>query len=898
MRKFLILFCILIPYCCFGQFFDDFSNTISFQKNNWQGDISHFSLEEQSLRLSNSTSVTAYYKSMLAAPVDFRNMHTWEIDATLDFNPSAYNYACFYLISDSPDLKNTLHGFCLQLGGKDDEIKLIRQQGDKKETLLHIPLRLTAASYNRIAIKLVCQQGKWQLYSRLPHEKSYRKEGYTEIPSMPESGFTGWICHYTKTNASRFYLHKVNITEQSLTENTDEPDLPDPQENDTVYIATGTSLTGKPDILEVDSIAILDFNRFLIHFNRPVNISKANFMFSPESYNLSVHPTQFSHILHATLQPTLLVNSSYFFLWNGITDLQGNLLNSNSFAFIMPNGNLEGETGSPVEPLYGEIVISEIMANPKGCAALPEVEYVELYNRSEKEVSLKGCSFYYGTKKLELADYTLSPRTFVILCNANNASLFGPHIPVLPVTAFPVLANTGKLIYLENREGSLLHWIEYNDSWYGSTSLKNGGYSLELIDTDILYGTSRSWKASKSTLGGTPGSPNSIATSDIQSLSPYLEGHSLLSDGSLMLRFSKSVNPDILRASLQDNDLEEMNLTPIDYPRNHSFCVRLPENIITDHLSLALPGVKCIDGRPILDCGNIRFGAAGPVGPNNCVINELLWRPESGNAPFLELFNTGDYILDLSELYIATLGPDSMPINKYPLCSEKTWLEPGKLAIVSTDPHSVFSKYGYHDNPRIVSIQSFPELPKNNGNIALLTNRELQIDRLYYYTRLHQSSLANLTGVSLERRDPFTDSSIEGNWTSGNSATGFATPGYPNHADSRVTADEERGSGEEIFRIIPKYLSLREESAHAHLTLFYKMDEESTRLTVTLFTANGLQVCRLATNLQLETEGDINWSSEWRNDRSSTPGIYLLLLEYITPTGKSGKEKIALPIVP
>lgn len=799
MRKILILLYILIPYCCFAQFFDDFSNTVSFQKNNWQGDLSHFKLEDKALRLSNPTSITDNYKSMLAAPVNFKNIQTWEIEATLNFNPSIYNHACFYLATNSSDLKSNPDGIYLQLGGKEDEIKLIQQQGDKTETLLHIPKRLTQSSYNQIALKVVCQQGKWQLFSQLYDEEEYRKEGETDIVSLPEKGYIGWLCNYTKTNASKFYLHRVHLSDQALTEDT--TDLEDTDDSN-------------PDEDNDDDIYIEEE--------------------------------------------------------------------------ITPSEN----------PLYGEIIISEIMANPKGATGLPEAEYVELHNRSAKPLSLNGCTFYYGTKKFELDDYTLAPGGFVILCNANNTSLFGSQLPILPVTSFPVLANTGKLLYLENQEGELLHWIEYSDSWYGSSSLKNGGYALEMVDTNILSSTPQNWKASKASSGGTPGATNSITASKSDPTTPYLKGHALSSKSALLLYFSKSIHPEALQEILRNNDLEDIRLTATDYPYNQSFSIQLPSHIITDYLTLSLSNLTCIDNASLLDCGMIQFGSAYTAEPNDCVINELLWRPAEENEPFIELLNISDQILDLSQLYIATLGPDSLPTNKYPLCSNPTWLEPDKLAIVTTHPLSVFQKYGYHDQPRIIEIASFPELPKAGGNIALFTNQDHLIERFDYHTRLHLSTLNDLSGVSLERRDPLMAASIAGNWASGHQSTGFATPGYANYADKEIATDDIHLSENEQFRIVPEYLSLQEESAHAHLSLFYKMNEEGTQLTATLFTSNGLRVCRLVTNLTLEAEGDICWESEWRNNRSSSPGIYLLLLEYVTPSGKTGKEKIALPIVP
>ena len=56
------------------------------------------------------------------------------------------------------------------------------------------------------------------------------------------------------------------------------------------------------------------------------------------------------------------------------------------------------ETFSP-----GDILINEVMADPKG-SAFPE--YVELYNASGREISLEGWTFIYDSKAISLPHVT------------------------------------------------------------------------------------------------------------------------------------------------------------------------------------------------------------------------------------------------------------------------------------------------------------------------------------------------------------------------------------------------------------------------------------------------------------------------------------------------------------
>ena len=54
---------------------------------------------------------------------------------------------------------------------------------------------------------------------------------------------------------------------------------------------------------------------------------------------------------------------------------------------------LRAQTSDPSKP--GDVLLNEVMANPKGLTALPETEYIEIYNASDKTLSLKGWAFVH-----------------------------------------------------------------------------------------------------------------------------------------------------------------------------------------------------------------------------------------------------------------------------------------------------------------------------------------------------------------------------------------------------------------------------------------------------------------------------------------------------------------------
>jgi hypothetical protein len=48
------------------------------------------------------------------------------------------------------------------------------------------------------------------------------------------------------------------------------------------------------------------------------------------------------------------------------------------------------------------------------------------------------------------------------------------------------LTGSGTSVVLYNKEGQLVEYVNYSDSWYNDESKNEGGWSLERIDTEIF----------------------------------------------------------------------------------------------------------------------------------------------------------------------------------------------------------------------------------------------------------------------------------------------------------------------------------------------------------------------------------------------------------------------------
>ena len=153
------------------------------------------------------------------------------------------------------------------------------------------------------------------------------------------------------------------------------------------------------------------------------------------------------------------------------------------------------EPGQPT-PSYtpGCIWINEVMADPNGLVALPQTEYVELYNRSDQRIYLGNWQFVYGDKPTVLTEYTLPAQGYVVLYRSGREIKVDPQGGALPLAKFPsALLNTGKELSLVDPTGQVIDQITYEKA--------KAGIAWERSATGFYLSTDPR--------GGTPGASNS-----------------------------------------------------------------------------------------------------------------------------------------------------------------------------------------------------------------------------------------------------------------------------------------------------------------------------------------------------------------------------------------------------
>ncbi len=166
--------------------------------------------------------------------------------------------------------------------------------------------------------------------------------------------------------------------------------------------------------------------------------------------------------------------------------------------------------------------------------------------------------------------------------------------------------------------------------------------------------------------------------------------------------------------------------------------------------------------------GYISLSAQSPPSVGDLLLSEILYRPESSGAEFVEVYNASDEIIDLG-LFRIYIGSSVSKIGQ-------GLLRPNQYWVITNDSDNLNSTYPF----LVDSLISSEKLPRLTDGGKLITLRlddssETIIDSFSYSPDLHSPLLDDDRGVSLERID-FSVSHTKANWHSCIDEKYYATP--------------------------------------------------------------------------------------------------------------------------
>lgn len=234
MKK-LLLF-LVFPFQLNAQFSDDFQSL-----ENWTGDTAKFEID--SLNQLHLSAPVLTDRALIWHPSSALLQARWQLDVSMDFNPSGSNYTLIHLSSDS--LGN---GYFVKLGGSNDEINLYKQQNEHSTKL--IDGTDDFLDTDSVQLTLLVERdslGNWELSAKRSVDDTFLIQGQCFDDSHLSSQRFGIECVYTQTRSEKFYFDNVWVEGYSFVDTFLRPQVFDIVINELLF----NPIDGDNDFVEI-----------------------------------------------------------------------------------------------------------------------------------------------------------------------------------------------------------------------------------------------------------------------------------------------------------------------------------------------------------------------------------------------------------------------------------------------------------------------------------------------------------------------------------------------------------------------------------------------------------------------------------------------------------------------
>ncbi len=860
-----IVFCFNANFGLFAQIADDFSDGNFTSNPAWQGNLTAFIVNTAGELQLNAPDAGA---STLAVEGNLPDSAVWLMDMRLEFAPSASNLLRIYLLADQADLLQA-NGYYLEIGenGTADALRFFRQDAGLGSVLLATGAPAFVAN-DPVSIQLRIMrtaQGNWQLEAA-PNGGAFVPQGTAQDAQYGGGPmrFFGVYCLYTATRKDKFFFDNISI----------QPLIPD---------------TEAPTLLGVQ---VSNSTELLVAFNEDLDSASA---LNPANYSIVGLPNPLAASFagggrqQVRLQLAAPLNTGNYILeTNQIADTLGNIsgVQSAGFQYVLLSAAAEFD-----------VLIHEIMADPSPSAGLPEVEWLELYNRSAKVIDLKTLLLSDGGTPQSLPAFILYPDSFVVLATTANApAMLAVTNRTVAMAGFPALNNDGDVLVLTNQQGQVVDQVAYQAGWHADANKRNGGWSLERINPELPCLGAENWQSCPVLPGGTPGLQNAALqlTDDLEPprlLAVFPENaltlRAIFSEGldqpAAMNTAAYRIDPPrtLLSASLSTTDRREVLITLAE---------PLEAGVVYAFTATAV--LQDCSGNSASDSDTVLIGLPQKPEPLDIVINEVLFNPATGGVDFVELYNRSDRLIDWQNCFLANF---SNTADIRPVALQRLFL-PGTHIVFTPDPADIQARFAQVQTDFIFPL-TLPSLPDDAGNVTLFWVKDgvtVTLDSFDYSEDYHNAlySSSDRNGVSLERIRADGPTNDPANWTSAaRTAFGSGTPTRPNSQQLPAVLSED------LIKLDPPRLSPDGDGFEDFLNILYQAPAAGYAATMTIFDAQGILVKRIARQELLGTTGALRWDGDLDDGTLARPGIYILFLEIFSPQGDVRQEKKTFAVV-
>jgi len=513
---------------------------------------------------------------------------------------------------------------------------------------------------------------------------------------------------------------------------------------------------------------------------------------------------------------------------------------------------------------------------------LPAVEYVELYNNSNKYLTTKTLSFSDPTSIGIFGNDTICPRCYVVFTStAGKLQLEVNGIIAKSIANFPTLNNDGDYLILKDAT-QILDYLNYTTAYYHDEFKSQGGWSIEKINLDYLCANTNNWNASCDARGGSPGLANCTNNFFVDVDAPMIQSVYVIDSNSVIVKFTEEVNTD----SLTVNDFivdETLNPIAIDVFKNYS------DKIVLKFNALFIPNeVHTLQLNDIVDCSanrllrdvKFKFGAGVPPSKGDIILNEIMFNPNDGCVDFVELYNKTDMILSLKNCSCCRRNSTTNQIEyNSKITTENLVVMPNDYLVLANTEEHFYNCYPTAQIDKTMYYQ-LPSMNDDEGSILILDEAAIIIDELNYSDDQHSQLLNSTEGVSLERINADALTSNYKNWSSASFSSGYATPTLKNSQAIEGIVDES------MISINPSVFSPDNDGFDDHALIEIKTDIAGSWTSVFILDIRGNKVKQILNADLIGTNDKIIWDGSDNTNRVVQSGIYIISAAIINEYGE------------
>jgi hypothetical protein len=871
MKK-VILLALLLPYPALGQIVENFEDGSIV---NWTESTPGRWMADTTSSLSGSYSLHHIFDNPDAGTdcigINVKNLHPsqgltrWSFLIRHGYDPSSMNNWYVFLISDNDPAfmskAGGVKGFAagVNLTGSDDTLRLWKVDGNIITAVVNSGINWQTDIGPVSAAELYIERSKEGNWS-LSVKRITGAIAGTGTGSDIELFAQGWfgVCYkYSSTRDRLLWIDNL-IIDGVFYEDREPPFI------------TGCKPSGKKSV-EI-TFSEEPENGMMVSENISLNI--------PGNKPLSL--IKKSNVCWKAEFASELINRSVNYLViDKICDISANCAQNVKFEF------------TPFWAETGDIVITEIMADPFPSVSLPEKEYIEITNRTKFPLSLRNWNLSSGGLSAPFPDCIIPASDIIIICAMPDTLYFKKYGKVIGVKQFPSLTDDGRLIYLTDSTGAVIHGVEYSSEWYGDDLKSQGGWSLEMIDTGSPFYGRENWKASVSANGGTPGSINSVAESNPDVLFSGIRNVFASDSSEIVVSFSEPVinlpeRTDIIRIG-EKRITGILSMDPLF--RKFSLSLDNPLHKKEIYNLVIGEGITDFAGNPMQKC-EFCFGLSEQACQGDILFNEILFNPLPGDPDYLEIYNHSDKIIDVSRLQIVSQDDATgKKSGSVPVSDESRCLLPGQYYAITTSVNKTSERYFSADPQNLFETISLPAMADDKGHLILYSRELEKIDELIYDDGMHYSLLSTQEGVALEKINPDSRSEERTNWHSATQSSGWGTPGAKNSV-----FDEKTEAAEEVVLSSSK-ITPDNDGNDDFLTVSLNFRGNGNVISVMIFDETGSFVRKLASNLYASADTSLIWDGTADDGSPVASGIYIVLITRYNDSGKTSKWKKVCTVI-